>query len=73
MATYVEGEAVETDSEDEQYLFNLSYMKVCFHFLKFWVKTWKSFVEKKKIEKLILKTNKKLLIFKIDLKLNLIK
>lgn len=28
MATYVEGEAPETDSEDEQYLFNLSYMKV---------------------------------------------
>lgn len=31
MATYVEGEAPETDSEDEQYLFNLSYMKVCLH------------------------------------------
>lgn len=30
MATYVDGEAPETDSEDEQYLFNLSYMKVCF-------------------------------------------
>lgn len=29
MATYVDGEAPETDSEDEQYLFNLSYMKVC--------------------------------------------
>lgn len=28
MAAYVEGEAPETDSEDEQYLFNLSYMKV---------------------------------------------
>lgn len=28
MATYVEGEAPETDSEDEQYLFNLSYLKV---------------------------------------------
>jgi hypothetical protein len=28
MATYIEGEAPETDSEDEQYLFNLSYMKV---------------------------------------------
>lgn len=28
MATYVDGEAPETDSEDEQYLFNLSYMKV---------------------------------------------
>ena len=28
MATYP-GEAPETDSEDEQYLFNLSYMKVC--------------------------------------------
>lgn len=30
MATYVEGEAPETDSEDEQYLFNLSYLKVSF-------------------------------------------
>lgn len=28
MASYVDGEAPETDSEDEQYLFNLSYMKV---------------------------------------------
>lgn len=28
MATYVDGEAPETDSEDEQYLFNLSYLKV---------------------------------------------
>lgn len=29
MATYVEGEAAETDSsDDEQYVFNLSYMKV---------------------------------------------
>ncbi|CRK97980.1 CLUMA_CG011352, isoform A [Clunio marinus] len=28
MATYVDGEAPETDSEDEQYLFNLSYMKI---------------------------------------------
>lgn len=28
MAAYVDGEAPETDSEDEQYLFNLSYMKV---------------------------------------------
>lgn len=32
MATYIEGEAPETDSEDEQYLFNLSYMKVRFSF-----------------------------------------
>lgn len=30
MAAYFEGEAAETDSEDEQYLFNLSYMKVRF-------------------------------------------
>lgn len=31
MATYVEGEAAETDSsDDEQYVFNLSYMKVMF-------------------------------------------
>lgn len=29
MATYVDGEAPETDSEDEQNLFNLSYMRVC--------------------------------------------
>lgn len=28
MTTYA-GEAPETDSEDEQYLFNLSYAKVC--------------------------------------------
>lgn len=28
MATYVDGEAPETDSEDEQYHFNLSYLKV---------------------------------------------
>lgn len=28
MATFVEGEATETDSEDEQYFFNLSYKKV---------------------------------------------
>lgn len=28
MATFVEGEATETDSEDEQYFFNLSNMKV---------------------------------------------
>lgn len=29
MATFVEGEAAETDSsDDEQYVFNLSYMKV---------------------------------------------
>lgn len=34
MATYVEGEDVETDSEDEQYSFNLSYMKVYCGFIK---------------------------------------
>lgn len=34
MASYVDGEAPETDSEDEQYLFNLSYMKVN-HFSNF--------------------------------------
>lgn len=28
MATYVEGEAAETSSDEEQYVFNLSYMKV---------------------------------------------
>lgn len=30
MGSYVEGEAPETDSEEEQYMFNLSYMKVDF-------------------------------------------
>lgn len=28
MATYVDGEAPETDSDEEQDLFNLSYLKV---------------------------------------------
>lgn len=28
MATIVDGEGNETDSEEEQYLFNLSYLKV---------------------------------------------
>lgn len=47
MATYVDGEAPETDSEDEQYLFNLSYMKVrlkitktIFLIIQTWMNYW---------------------------------